>query len=97
MKRNTALGLATLLSLIGIIVVLFVQLTAEKDIPACSYLDPITMDILAFSVTLFIIIEGTYHILEKKQDTAGRQWCRAIRVAAGMSIFAVHVLQFMHK
>lgn len=87
------------LSLLTVIIVLFVQLRADA-IPTrvnCSYFDPITIDLLAFAVSLFLVIEGIYRLHEHKQASFSRQFTRVVRVVTGAAIFSLHVFQFLHK
>jgi divalent metal cation (Fe/Co/Zn/Cd) transporter len=86
-----------MLSLVSTIGAYLVQSRAETDLPPCSYLDPIAVDILAFLAALFLIVEGFYRIYEHRDDRFVRQLTRAIRVAFGCSIVTLHVMQYLHK
>jgi len=63
----------------------------------CSYLDPITIDILAFIVAIFLVIEGFVRIFEHPHASLKRQSTRPIRIAIGLAIITIHVMQFIHK
>ena len=52
----------------------------------CSYLDPITIDILAFFVAIFLIVEGYHRINEHKNMSFKNQFTRSIRVVIGFAI-----------
>jgi len=98
MKNSTKTLIFTLvLSLVVIVVAFFVQLKAQIELTNCSYLDPITVDILAFSAGLFLVIEGICRLLEHKSATLKRQFTRSIRIALGLAILTLHVMQFIHK
>lgn len=85
-------------SLITIAVVLVVQFRAERTIPInCSYLDPITVDYLAFAAALFLIIEGFYRLHEHKYAPVSKQLTRIVRIAFGCAIATLHIMHFVHK
>lgn len=80
-------------------ITLYVQLTGENELNSftCSYLDPITIDLLALIVAVFLIIEGMFRIFEHPQASLKRQFTRPIRIAIGSAIITIHILQFLHK
>lgn len=86
-----------LLSLTSIVLATFVQLNAQSKVNSCSYLDPITIDILAMLVSIFFIIEGLTRIVQNPKDKFTRQLSRILRVATGFAILTLHVIQFVHK
>ncbi len=76
----------------------FVQLRGQSKITyACSYLDPIIVDILALSAALFLIIEGFVKIFQNSKQTPKKQLTRIIRIVFGFAIVTLHVIQIMHK
>ncbi len=87
--------------IVGIISAFFggyVQYRGQSNVKnACSYLDPILIDILAFIAALFLIIEGFCRIWENRNVTFKRHITRIIRIGFGCSILTLHVMQFMHK
>ena len=84
--------------IIIILIALFIQLNGQNLLPQkCSYLDPITIDLLAFIVGIFLVIEGIYRINEHKNMGLRKQFTRIIRVGIGCTIITLHVLQFLHK
>ena len=96
LKRT--LSFTILLSLIAVSVVVFVQLNAEEDLViSCSYFDPIIIDILAFIVAIFLVIEGFARIIEHPSATLKRQFTRSIRIAIGFTIMSLHIIQYFHK
>ena len=99
MKAYTKTKLFTAgLCLVVIIVALTVQLRGQSFVQGgCSYLDPITVDLLAFAVAIFLVIEGTYRLSEHKNMGLKRQLTRSIRIAIGCAIITIHVLQFFAK
>jgi len=99
MKAYTKTKLFTAgLCLVVIIVALTVQLRGQSFIQGgCSYLDPIIVDLLAFAVAIFLVIEGTYRLSEHKNMGLKRQLTRSIRIAIGCAIITIHVLQFFAK
>ena len=93
-------------SLIAVAVVCFIvisasaiiQLTGQNKITfACSYLDPIIIDILALSAALFLVIEGFARILEHPKASLSNQVTRIIRIAFGFAILTLHIIQILHK
>lgn len=99
MKNYTKIKIYTLIFCIFIIIIaLFVQLKGQNLISqGCSYLDPITIDLLAFGIAVFLVIEGIYRINEHKNMGIKKQFTRIIRVGIGCAIITLHVLQFLHK
>ena len=93
----TTLLTTLLTSLIAIILAITVQLNGQKSLNACSYLDPIIIDILAFLAGVFLIVEGLARIFEHPNATIKRQLTRIIRIAAGFAILTLHIMQFIHK
>ncbi len=86
------------LCIIIIIVAFFIQIYGQSSIStACSYLDPITIDILAFIAALFLIIEGSFAIYNHKNLGLKRQIYRIIRIGIGFAILTLHAMQFLHK
>lgn len=81
-----------------IVVVSYIQLYGQNKIAAgCSYLDPITIDLLAFFAALFLVIEGFARIFEHPNASVKRQLTRVIRIAFGCAILTLHIIQFFHK
>ncbi len=99
MKAYTKTKLFTVgLCLIVITVALVVQLRGQSFVKGgCSYLDPITIDLLAFIVAIFLVIEGIYRMSEHKNMGLKKQLTRIIRIAIGCAIITIHVLQFFAK
>ncbi len=86
------------LSLATIIAMFLVQIKAQGKVDIlCSYLDPIIVDILAFSAGLFLVIDGIHRIWEHKDARLKNQITRSIRVALGCAILTLHIMQFIHK
>ena len=99
MKNLNKTLLFTLLLCFAVISVsIYVQLQGQGVIgDGCSYLDPITIDILAFMVALFLVIEGTTKIIGHPNAALKRQFTRTMRIAIGCAILTIHIMQFMHK
>ena len=74
-----------------------IQTSANKRVSSCSYLDPITVDIFALIITVFLFIEGLVAIFNHKESKVASQITRCLRMCIGSGIFVVHVLQFIHK
>lgn len=86
------------LCLIVIVVSFFVQLKGQSFVESgCSYLDPITIDLLAFGIAVFLVVEGVYRISEHKNMGLKKQLTRSIRIAIGCAIMTIHFLQFFAK
>mgnify|MGYP001574007242 CR=1 FL=1 len=84
-------------SLLTIITVYFVQTRGAATTKACSYLDPIAIDILAFLAAVFLVVEGVTRIVKQPKDSWKVQLGRAIRIGFGCAIVTIHVLQAAHK
>ena len=75
-----------------------IQINGQSKITfACSYLDPIIIDILALSAALFLIIEGFTRIFEHPKASLLNQATRIIRIAFGFAIITLHIIQILHK
>jgi len=74
-----------------------IQSRANKLTSACSYLDPITIDIVAVLFGLFLVIEGWADIYRHRFSAIREQWTKSIRVGIGISILIIHIMQFLHK
>jgi len=85
------------LILVAISLSLLVQLEANTSIIQCSYLDPVIIDVLAFTAALFLVVEGFCRLLEHKNASLKRQFTRSIRIAFGFAILTLHIMQFVHK
>ena len=99
MKNYAKIKLFTFVfCLVIVIFVLFVQLTGQSLLKSqCSYLDPVTIDFLAFGVAIFLVVEGLYRINEHKNMGLKKQSTRIVRVGIGCAIITLHILQFLHK
>lgn len=99
MKHYTKTRLFTFaLCFVTMIISLLVQLNGQNSLEnGCSYLDPVLIDILAFCIGIFLICEGAYRISEHKNMCIRNQFTRSVRMAIGVAIVTIHVLQFIHK
>lgn len=98
MKNSTKTYILTTIAILSTILIgLFVQLNAGKSIPKCSYLDPIIIDLLAFAVGLFLVIEGLIMINKNISEQTKVHLTRITRVAFGCAILTIHIIQFLHK
>ncbi|MDP1729165.1 MAG: hypothetical protein Q8L27_03120 [archaeon] len=101
MKKGNLINTLVVTSVICLVVVIFVvyiQLFGQNSITVgCSYLDPITIDLLAFLAALFLVIEGFARIIEHPNATLKLQATRIIRIAFGCAILTLHIIQFIHK
>ena len=87
-----------LISLITIGFISVVQLKGQQDISSnASYLDPITIDFLAFLASFFLISEGAYRIFEHKSNRYRNQFTRSLRIAFGVGILTTHIIQALFK
>ena len=97
-KINKTILVTIILSVLAVILFITIQLKGESEVPInCSYLDPIAIDLFAFLGAIFLIIEGAVRITEHKNDSLKKQFTRIIRICAGFSILALHIMQFVHK
>jgi hypothetical protein len=101
MKKNISLYrtlLVTCLFSLGCIFVAFmIQNQANHSVTSCSYLDPISVDILATIFAFFLISEGLFDIFRCKHYPLKSQLTKSIRVGLGFAILTIHVMQFIHK
>ncbi len=75
----------------------YLQSQANKNVKACSYLDPISIDIVALAAGLFLIVEGLTDIVKHKHSPVRSQVSRFLRVCFGVSIVVIHIMQFIRK
>lgn len=88
----------SIISLIVILSITWVQVYGQnKIVEGCSYLDPITIDFLAFLAAIFLVVEGFARIIEHPDASLKRQSTRIIRIAFGFAILTLHIIQFIHK
>ena len=81
-----------------ILIVVYIQIYGQNKIAVgCSYLDPITIDLLAFFAALFLVFEGFARIFEHPNASLKRQFTRVLRIAFGCAILTLHIIQFIHK
>ena len=98
MKNSNKTILFTLIFVLTcVIIVTIIQLTNQSSLPKCSYLDPISIDLLALIAALFLFVEGIYRIKEHIHAPLKNQITRSIRVAFGASILTLHIIQFFFK
>ena len=98
MKNYTKIKFYTFAFCIFVIILaLFVQLRGQSFLKGCSYLDPVTIDLLAFGIAVFLVFEGIYRINEHKNMGLKKQFTRIVRVGIGCAIITLHVLQFLYK
>ena len=74
-----------------------VQSEANKVVRSCSYLDPITVDILALMIGFFLVVEGLVDIRRHAESRVLSQAGRIARVSVGVSILVIHIMQFLRK
>ena len=88
-----------ILCFIAIVSSLFIQIKGKNVIEkvVCSYLDPVTIDMMAFLVALFLIVEGFARIYENPKNKFHTQFTRSLRISIGFAILTIHVMQFIHK
>jgi hypothetical protein len=85
------------LSIFAIAIAFILQSTANKSVRSFSYLDPISVDILATTVAAFLIIEGFWDIFRHKHYALKAQVTKSIRISIGFAILTIHIMQFIHK
>jgi hypothetical protein len=93
---NTLL-FTSFLSLAGIAVAFIIQSNSNTTAQSCSYLDPITVDILALVLAVFLILEGFWDIFRHKEYPFKAQMTKSIRICIGFSILTIHIMQFLYK
>jgi hypothetical protein len=87
-----------ILGIIAVAFVSFFQIKANGSFEvSCSYLDPYTIDVLAFVVALFLIFEGGYRIHEHVDAPLKKQWSRSFRIVFGLTIISLHYIQSFYK
>lgn len=91
------LALAFSLSICSGYLSFIIQTSANKRVSSCSYLDPLTVDIFALAIAVFLFIEGLVSIFKHKESKIASQLSRCLRMCIGTSIFVIHILQFLHK
>ncbi len=97
-KLAKAFYLVSFLAIIAGAFAFYTQVRGKRNAGAqCSYLDPILIDLLAFSAALFLVFEGLYQIARKRSDTLEDRLLIGLRIAFGVSILVIHILQFWQK
>ena len=97
-KLKKTLNLTLIVCLLVIVFVIYIQIYGQNKIAVgCSYLDPITIDFLAFFAALFLFVEGFARIIEHPNASIKRQLTRILRIAFGCAIMTLHIIQFIHK
>ena len=97
-KLKSTLIITAILCSIMVLIVAYIQIYSQsKIVERCSYLDPITIDLLAFFAAVFLFIEGIVRIIEHPLASLKRQSTRIIRVCFGAAIMTLHIIQFIHK
>jgi hypothetical protein len=77
--------------------VFLLQSNSNKQITPCSYLDPVSIDILALLIAAFLIVESLGAIIKHKQSLVRSQLTRCTRMCIGTCIMVIHIMQFIHK
>jgi hypothetical protein len=86
------------LSLLSISIAYTVQsIGHNKADSGCSYLDPVTIDFLAFALGLFLVADGFHRVWEHKNDRIRKQFTRIVRISIGFAILTLHTMQFIYK
>jgi hypothetical protein len=76
----------------------FTQIRGQSSLDApASYLDPILIDLLAFSAAAFLVVEGLTRLAQNRNLPLASQLTRTLRVAIGCGVMTIHVIQFLHK
>ena len=97
-RLKRTLSVTIIICLLGIALVICVQTYGNSDLKTnCSYLDPITIDFLAFFAGLFLFIEGFARIFEHPSASLKRQFTRILRISFGAGLLTLHIMQFIHK
>ncbi|KKQ94993.1 MAG: hypothetical protein UT66_C0015G0003 [candidate division CPR2 bacterium GW2011_GWC1_39_9] len=97
MNNKKRLNFLIVGSCVVILIAVYIQFTGQSKINAsCSYLDPITIDILAFLAALFLVIDGISDLFSVK-SLNGRIWRIYTRTFFGVAIVTLHIIQFIHK
>ena len=87
-----------IISFIVILSSAIIQINGQSKITlACSYLDPIIVDVFALSAALFLIIEGIAKIFKNFKQPIKKQVTRIIRIVFGFAILTLHIIQILHK
>lgn len=97
-NSNKTIIFTLILSFITSLIAFIVQIKSQSKVEVlCSYIDPVLIDVLAFSGALFLISDGIYRIWEHKDANLKKQITRSVRIALGFAILTLHVMQFIHK
>lgn len=91
------LAIASIAAAISAWVSFSIQSTANSVAGACSYLDPITIDIAAFIAGVFLVTEGIIEVFAHREHRVRAQMGRVIRICFGVSVIIIHIMQFLHK
>ncbi len=67
----------------------------SDEYPNCSYLNPFLIDIIAFGLGAFLVIDALYHAINP--ETRAQLFFILMRFAIGVSIITVHIYQVIKK
>ena len=96
---RTSLAVTGIFSVGAIVTAYTIQRQAEVNLGdlKCSYLDPISIDFLAFAAGIFLVCDGFYEILWHKDLLPQGKILASLRTAFGFAILTLHAMQFLHK
>ncbi len=85
------------MSLLAFVGAFLIQSSANKEVRGCSYLDPVTVDVSALIMGGFLVLEGWVDIFRHRESSARQQLYRCLRIALGVAILTIHIMQFSVK
>ncbi|MBD3379508.1 MAG: hypothetical protein GF408_03490 [Candidatus Omnitrophica bacterium] len=80
------------------VLLLFLLLVTTFSVTCFVFESPFaeaTIDWFAFLAGIFLMSEGLYKIITRKDGFFPEQFLRAVRAVIGMCVFTIHLLQFM--
>jgi len=88
---------ALFMSLVFSFTAYLIQINNGINQYSCSYLDPLGIDIFAFLIGVFLIIESAVSILKDRKALFKYNITRCLRMSVGFSIITIHIMQVIHK
>ena len=96
-KFERTIAILILFCIFTAVIFFYIRVSYSDKEMHCSYIDPITIDLIAFLAASFLFFEGIYRIIEHREDSVNRQLTRVIRIASGFAIMVIHFIYFIYK
>jgi hypothetical protein len=82
----------------GLLVAILVMITMTSFFTYKTFFSvsgPVVVDYWAFAAGVFLLSEGIWRFLTSKEHSWAINFGRLLRIAAGICVFTIHLLQFL--